>query len=174
MNIEDLKQSIRDIPDFPEKGIIFKDITSLLINPDALQYSIDLLVDECRKYSIDKIAGIESRGFIFGMPVANKLGLGFIPIRKPGKLPAETISQTYELEYGTDSIEIHRDAISRGEKIVIIDDLLATGGTAEAACSLIDKCGGEVILISFLIELLFLNGRNKLKERNIFSVLEYS
>lgn len=173
MNITELKQIIRDVPDFPKEGILFKDITTLLKDPDALKSSVDLLLQECRKYSIDKVIGIESRGFILGTPIALELNAGFIPVRKPGKLPAETINETYELEYGTDSIEIHKDAIKPGEKVAIIDDLLATGGTAKAACNLVEKCGGEPVITAFLIELTFLNGREKLKGRNVFALLDF-
>ncbi|MBN2400833.1 MAG: adenine phosphoribosyltransferase [Spirochaetes bacterium] len=173
MNIDELKKIIRDVQDFPKKGIIFKDITTLLKEPSAFESSIKLLLKECEKHSVDKVLGIESRGFIFGAPIANKLNAGFIPVRKPGKLPAETISETYELEYGTDSIEIHKDAINPGDKVVIIDDLLATGGTAQAACNLVDKCGGEPVLVAFLIELKFLNGRAKLKGRNVFTLIDF-
>ncbi|MBN2039862.1 MAG: adenine phosphoribosyltransferase [Spirochaetes bacterium] len=173
MNVSELKKIIRDVPDFPKEGIIFKDITTLLINPDALKSSFDLILQECRKYSIDKVVGIESRGFILGIPIALELNVGFVPVRKPGKLPSETISETYELEYGTDSIEIHKDAIKPGEKVAVIDDLLATGGTAKAACNLVEKCGGEPVLAAFLIELTFLKGREKLKDRNIFALLDF-
>ncbi len=173
MNINELKKSIRDVPDFPKKGIIFKDITTLLKNPLYFKSSIELLIQECRKYSVDKVIGIESRGFILGAPIALELNTGFVPIRKPGKLPAETCSETYELEYGKDSIEMHKDAINPGDKVVIIDDLLATGGTAKAACDLVGKCGGEPVLIAFLIELAFLKGRDKLKGRNIFALLDF-
>lgn len=173
MNIDDLKKTIRDVPDFPKKGIVFKDITTLLKDQKAFKYALDILVKECKKCKPDKIAGIESRGFIFGAPVAKELGKGFIPIRKPNKLPAETISQSYELEYGTDSVEIHKDAIAKGERVVLIDDLLATGGTAKAASDLIKKCGGEVVLIAFCIELTFLNGREKLQSDNVFSIISY-
>lgn len=173
MDREKLKKTIRDVPDFPKEGIIFKDITTLLKNPDAMKGSIDLLIEECKKYSIDKVVGIESRGFIFGTPIAIGLHAGFVPIRKPGKLPAETIRETYELEYGTDTIEIHRDAINSGDNVVIIDDLLATGGTSRAACALVEKCGGKVALVAFLIELTFLNGRENLKGRNLFTLLNF-
>ena len=173
MDVTGLKQIIRDVPDFPKEGILFKDITTLLKDPDALKSSIDLLLQECRKYSIDKVVGIESRGFIIGTPIALELNAGFIPVRKPGKLPAETISETYELEYGTDSIEMHKDAVKPGDKIAVIDDLLATGGTAAAVCNLIEKCGGEPVLTAFLIELTFLNGREKLKGRNVFALLDF-
>ncbi len=173
MKPDELKKSIRDVPDFPKKGIVFKDITTLLNNSEAFKSSIELLLDECKKYSIDKVVGIESRGFILGTPIALGLDKGFVPIRKPGKLPADTISESYELEYGTDSIEIHRDAISPGDKVVIIDDLLATGGTADAACKIVEKLGGEVVLVVFLVELTFLNGRDKLPGRNIFALLDF-
>ncbi len=173
MNLEDLKKVIRDVPDFPKEGIVFKDITTLLNDPDAFKSSVKLLIEECNKYSIDKVIGIESRGFILGTPIALELNTGFIPIRKPGKLPADTISETYELEYGTDSIEIHKDAINPGDKVVIIDDLLATGGTAKAACRLVEKLGGEVVLVAFLVELSFLNGRDKLDGRNMFALLDF-
>ena len=173
MNTEELKKIIRDVPDFPKKGIIFKDITTLLKDPKAFKSSTDLLLEECRKYSVDKVVGIESRGFILGTHIALELNAGFIPIRKPGKLPAETVSESYELEYGTDSIEMHKDAINPGDKVIIIDDLLATGGTAQAACKLVEKCGGEPVLTAFLIELTFLNGRDKLNGRNIFALLDF-
>jgi adenine phosphoribosyltransferase len=173
MNKNELKKIIRDVPDFPKKGIIFKDITTLIKDPSAFKNSIKLLLKECKKYSVDKIVGIESRGFIFGTPIALELKAGFVPIRKPGKLPAETISETYELEYGTDSIQIHKDAIKPGDKVIIIDDLLATGGTAQAACKLIEKCGGNPVLVAFIIELTFLNGRDKLKDRNVFALLDF-
>jgi adenine phosphoribosyltransferase len=173
MNINELKNIIRDVPDFPKKGIIFKDITTLIKDPSAFKSSIKLLLKECKKYSVDKVVGIESRGFIFGTPIALELKAGFVPIRKPGKLPAETISETYELEYGTDSIQIHKDAIKPGDKVIIIDDLLATGGTAQAACKLIEKCGGKPVLIAFMIELTFLNGRDKLKDHNVFALLDF-
>lgn len=172
MNKEELKKIIRDVPDFPKQGIMFKDITTILKDKTAFHSSIQLLLNEAKKHKVDKVVGIESRGFIHGSLIAYELGSGFVPIRKPGKLPAETISETYELEYGTDSIEIHKDAISAGEKVVIIDDLLATGGTAEAACRLVEKLGGEIVLVAFLIELKFLNGRKRLPDRNIFALLD--
>ncbi len=173
MNIDELKKIIRDVPDFPKKGIIFKDITTHLKNPRAFKASVDLMVQECKKYSIDKVLGIESRGFIFGVPIALELNVGFVPIRKPGKLPGETVSETYELEYGTDSIEIHKDAVNPGDNVVIVDDLLATGGTAAAACRLVEKCGANPVLIAVLIELTFLDGRDRLKGRNIFALLDF-
>ena len=169
----ELKKLIRDVPNFPKDGIIFKDITTLLKLPDGLIGAADELVELAKNIGITKVAGIESRGFILGGVLAEKLKAGFVPIRKPGKLPAETLSESYSLEYGTDSIEIHKDAIQPGDKVLLHDDLLATGGTMEAACKLIEKLGGEVVQISFLIELTFLNGRDKLKKYNVHSLIEY-
>jgi adenine phosphoribosyltransferase len=173
MDLIDLKKSVRDVPDFPKKGILFKDITTLLKDYKSLKSAIKLLTRECKKYKVNKILGIESRGFILGVPVALNLKTGFVPIRKPGKLPAATISETYELEYGQDSIEIHKDAINPGDRVIIIDDLLATGGTARAAANLVKKCGAETVLIAFLIELTFLKGRDKLKDHNVFTLLDF-
>jgi len=170
---EELKKYIRSIQDFPVKGILFRDITTLLKEPNGINLTIDKLVTFTEGVQIDKVVGIESRGFIFGSLLAQRLGVGFIPVRKPGKLPAETESQTYQLEYGEDSMEIHEDAISQGDKVLIHDDLLATGGTAEAAVKLIEKLSGEVVQISFIIELTFLNGRNKLKGYDIRSIISY-
>ncbi len=169
----DLKNLVRDIPNFPKKGIVFKDITTLLKYPKGLSTAAEELSNLAKNKKITKVAGIESRGFIFGSLIAEKLAVGFIPIRKPGKLPSETISEKYSLEYGTDSIEIHRDAIQPGDKILLHDDLLATGGTMEAACKLVEKLGGEVVQISFLIELNFLNGRDKLKGYDVRSLIQY-
>lgn len=169
----DLAKIIRDVPDFPEKGIIFKDITTLLKDKDALTYVIDVMVERYRDKQIDKIVGIESRGFIFGGAVAYLLGCGFVPARKPGKLPAEKISESYSLEYGTNTLEIHTDAIEAGERVLIIDDLLATGGTAAAVAKMVERLKGDVVAIEFLIELEFLNGREKVKEYNINSYIRY-
>ena len=169
----DLKNYIRDIPDFPKKGIIFKDITTLLMNGDAFKYAIDQIAEHYKDKNIDLVVGVESRGFIVGAAVAYKLGVGFIPVRKPGKLPYKTIKATYTLEYGTDTIEMHEDAIRRSEKILIVDDLLATGGTASAMIELVTRLGGEVIGIAFIIELSFLNGRNKLQGYEVFSLIQY-
>lgn len=171
--MDDLKKYIRDIKDFPKAGIVFKDITTLLIDHSALKITLEKLYKSVFKKQIDKVVGIESRGFIFGAMLAEKLNAGFVPIRKPGKLPAETVKETYELEYGNDSIEIHKDAIKPGEKILIHDDLLATGGTAKAAAHLIEKLGGEVMQLSFIIELSFLNGREKLKNYDVNSLIVY-
>lgn len=169
----DLEKIVRDVPDFPKKGIIFKDITTLLKNPEALRYTIDKMVERYRDKGIDKIIGIESRGFIFGGAVAYLLGCGFVPARKPGKLPAKTISESYTLEYGSNTLELHVDAIEKGEKVVIIDDLLATGGTAAAVAKLVEKLHGEVVGIDFLIELEFLAGREKLKGYPVTSYIKY-
>ena len=170
----DLKQYIRDVPDFPKKGIIFKDITTLLKNPVALKLTLDTLCDRVKDMKIDKVVGIEARGFIFGAMLAEKLNAGFVPLRKPGKLPAEVFKQTYELEYGTDTIEIHKDAISKGDRVLLHDDLLATGGTAKAACELIEKIGGNVVETLFIMELAFLNGRKKLKNYKVDSLINYT
>jgi len=170
---EDLKKYIRSIKDFPKKGIMFRDITTLLKEPAGLTETIDQLYAFTKGVKINKVVGIESRGFIFGSLLAQKLNAGFVPIRKPGKLPAETESQTYKLEYGTDKIEIHKDAIKPGENVLLHDDLLATGGTAEAACKLIEKIGGKIMQLSFIIELTFLSGRTKLSNYDVRSIIEY-
>lgn len=171
--IATVKEKIRAVENFPKEGIIFRDITTALKEADTLKLMIDYLCDQFKDTKIDYVAGIESRGFIFGMPMAYKLNAGFVPIRKPKKLPAETLSQSYDLEYGSDTIEIHKDAIPEGANVLIVDDLLATGGTAEAACKLINKTGGNLVGIAFLIELEALNGREKLDCENIVSMLKY-
>jgi adenine phosphoribosyltransferase len=170
---EDLKKYIRSVKDFPKPGIMFRDITTILKDPVPFKLTARLLFENAENLDINKVVGIESRGFIFGPLLSEKLDAGFIPIRKPGKLPAETVKETYSLEYGTDSIEIHRDAIQPGDKVLLHDDLLATGGTAEAACKLIEKLGGKVMQISFIIELSFLKGREKLKKYNVVSLVDY-
>lgn len=169
----DLASTIRSVPDFPVEGILFYDITTMLKNPPALKQCIDQLVDPYRAANIDAVVGMESRGFIFGMPVAYLLGVGFVPIRKPGKLPAETLAESYELEYGTNALEIHVDGIEAGQKVLVVDDLLATGGTAKATCNLVEKLGGQIAGLAFVIELTFLNGREKLSDYEIFSLLKY-
>ena len=171
--IEELKKYIRNVKDFPIEGIMFRDITTLLIDPVASKKTIDELYKQAKDLNITKVVGIESRGFLFGMMLAEKLGVGFVPIRKPGKLPEETESVEYELEYGTDKIEIHKDAINQGDKILLHDDLLATGGTAEAACKLIEKLGGKIVQLSFIVELSFLNGREHIKKYNIVTLVDY-
>jgi adenine phosphoribosyltransferase len=168
-----LKDTIRSVPDFPKKGIVFRDITTLLKNPDAFARVIDILADHYAKAGIQKIVSVESRGFILGAPLAYRLNAGFVPARKPGKLPAQTIRESYALEYGSDAIEIHTDAIEKGEKILVLDDLLATGGTVKAACALVERLGGKIVGIAFLIELAFLKGRAKLPGYDIFSLITY-
>ena len=169
----DLYSYIRDVPDFPKKGIIFKDITTLLKKGEALRGAVDLMAKNYLNTPVGKVVGIESRGFIFAGILADRLGCGFIPVRKPGKLPAEAISEEYTLEYGSDSLEIHLDAIEPGEKVVLVDDLLATGGTALAAVQLVRKLGGEILGFECLIELEFLNGREKLAGVPLNSYLKY-
>jgi adenine phosphoribosyltransferase len=169
----DLKEKIRNIPDFPQKGILFRDITTLLKDSQALSFVVDKLTERYRDMPVDMVAGIESRGFIFGAVLACQLHKGFIPIRKPGKLPAETLFAEYSLEYGTDRIEMHVDAVNKGDRILIVDDLLATGGTMQAACALVERAGGQVAECSFLIELAALKGRDKLKGQKVFSMITY-
>lgn len=169
----DLKKYIRSIRDFPIKGIMFRDITTLLKDPVAVNETLKQLLSFTGNQKIDKVVGVESRGFIFGAMLANQLNAGFVPVRKPGKLPADKETQTYQLEYGIDKIEIHKDAIGRGDKVLIHDDLLATGGTAEATCKLIEKLGGQVVQLSFIVELSFLNGREKLRNYNVKSLVTY-
>ena len=171
----DFKSLIRDIPDYPRKGIIFKDITTLLKDSNAFQDVINVFYEKLKNQKVDKIIGIESRGFIFGAALAFKLNVGFIPIRKKGKLPGETISVNYDLEYGTDQIEIHIDALKKGEKVVLIDDLIATGGTALAAIELINKVDAEIVENLFLIDLTFLGGSQSIKKlgQKVFSICEY-
>ncbi len=169
----DLKKTIRSVPDFPIEGILFYDITTMLKDAAALKECVDQITSHYKDEEIDVVVGMESRGFIFGMPLAYQLGVGFVPIRKPGKLPAETISESYTLEYGTNTLEIHKDAIEKGQKVLVVDDLLATGGTAKATCNLIEKLGGDIVGLAFVIELNFLNGRNQLAGYDIFSLLGY-
>ncbi|HKE84315.1 MAG TPA: adenine phosphoribosyltransferase [Vicinamibacterales bacterium] len=169
----DLKQHIRHVPDFPKAGILFYDITTLLRDPEGFKVTIEMLSAPFVGKGIDAVVGIESRGFILGAAVAHRIGAGFIPIRKPGKLPSTTIRETYALEYGTDTLEVHDDAAKHGQRILIVDDVLATGGTAAAAAQLVKKLGGELHGLAFLIELGFLNGRSKLSGEEVFSVLQY-
>lgn len=168
----DLKKIIRDIPDFPREGIIFKDITTLLKDAEAFRETIELMIAHYKDYDFDYIAGIEARGFIFAAPMAMAMGKGFIPIRKVGKLPGETISESYDLEYGSNSVEMHKDALKEGDKVLIVDDLLATGGTVAAAVKMIENLGAELISIAFILELGFLNGREKLQGKEVFSLLK--
>ena len=169
----DFKKYIEDIKDFPEEGIIFRDVTPLLEDKDAFKACIDDLAAHAKDLGADIVVGPESRGFIFGCPVAYKINAGFVPVRKPGKLPRETVSASYDLEYGKNEVHIHADSIKPGENVVIIDDLLATGGTVEATIQLVEQLGGKVVGIAFLIELEALKGREKLKDYNVYSVLTY-
>ena len=171
-NMIDLETFIRDVPDFPKPGILFKDITPLLADPAALSEACSRLAGPYEGKGVTRVVGIESRGFLFGVPVAERLGAGFVPVRKPGKLPAKTVSQTYELEYGTDEVQIHADAISPGQKVVLIDDLLATGGTMAAACELVNKLGAQIVGVGFVIELCFLPGRQKLTGYDVQSLIQ--
>ena len=173
INSDDLKSFIRDVPDFPKPGIVFKDITPLLQDPDALRRAVKAMTAPFLDGKIDKVAGIESRGFIFGVGAALELGVGFVPVRKKGKLPAKIIAETYALEYGSDTIEIHADAFRSGERVLLVDDLLATGGTAAAALSLLRRGGATVAGAAFLIELEFLEGRKRLAELPITRLLSY-
>jgi adenine phosphoribosyltransferase len=173
IDLNTLPSYIRDIPDFPQPGVLFKDITTLLKEPVAFRAVIDAFTERYRDERLDVIAGIESRGFIFGAPLAYALGLPFVPIRKFGKLPADTIEEEYDLEYGTATIEVHRDAIAPGARVLIVDDLLATGGTMRASCNLVEKLGGAVAGLAFLAELTFLNGRARLHDYDITVLITY-
>lgn len=168
-----IRAAIRDIPDFPKEGILFKDITTLLRDPRAFQMTIDALGDRFKNSAIDYVVGIESRGFIFGGPIAYKLGVGFVPVRKPGKLPGATTRIEYQLEYGTDALEIHMDAIEPGKRVLVVDDLLATGGTVKATIDLCEKIGAQVVGAAFLIELSFLNGKEKLPDCEVMTLVTY-
>jgi adenine phosphoribosyltransferase len=168
----DLEQYIADVPDFPKKGIVFKDITPLLADPEALKTAVAQLSAPYESQGVQLVTGIESRGFIFASLVAQHLRAGLVPIRKPGKLPRETLSASYELEYGTDAVEIHTDAVRKGQKVLMVDDLLATGGTMAAACDLVRRLGGEIVGVTFLIELCFLHGRDKLPDLDVRSLIK--
>ncbi len=169
----DLAEMIRDVPDFPKEGIIFKDITTLIKHPQAFKEAVDVLADQYAERKVDLVAAVEARGYIFGAPIAYKLGAGFIAVRKVGKLPAETLREEYALEYGTDCVEMHRDAIQPGQRVLIVDDLIATGGSAAATARLVEALGGEVVGIAFLIELTFLKGVEKLKGYDVYTVIQY-
>ena len=171
--MDNLKQLIREVPDFPKPGINFYDITTLLKDAEGLRESVRLLKDLNEDLLIDTVIGVESRGFIFGAPLAIELGTGFIPVRKPKKLPAECVSISYDLEYGQDALEMHKDAVGEGHKVLIVDDLLATGGTARAVVDLVESVGGEVVGLNFVVELDFLSGRNKFEGYNVRSLLHY-
>jgi len=169
----DLAKMIRSIPDFPVEGILFRDITTLIKDPDAFQEAIDALIDHYVDREIDLIVAIEARGFVFGAPMAYEMGAGFVMVRKPGKLPAETIAANYTLEYGTNTLEMHKDSIMPGQKVLLVDDLIATGGSSKATAELIESLGGEIVGIAFLIELTDLNGVDKLEGYEIFSLIRY-
>jgi adenine phosphoribosyltransferase len=169
----ELTEHIRDVLNFPKPGINFKDITPLLNNPEARNHCLSLLLQSIEGRQINKIIGIESRGFFFAILIAQKLNVGFVPIRKKGKLPFDTISASYELEYGTDTLQMHTDAIKKGDRVLIHDDVLATGGTARAACELVERAGGTIVQCNFLMELSFLNGREKINGHEIFAALKY-
>ena len=170
---EKLKAAVRDVPDFPIKGILFKDITPILQDPKLFRLAVDTLADRHQGKNLKAVVGIDARGFIFAGAVAYKLGIGFIPVRKKGKLPWKTVAASYTLEYGSETSEMHIDAIAKGDKVIIVDDLLATGGTAMAAATLVNKLGGQIAEIDFLIELAFLKGRDRLKDYSIFSAITY-
>ena len=170
---EDLKAYIRNVPDFPKKGIVFRDITTLIANREKFKYVIDALAKRYKDKKIDYIASVESRGFIFGAALAYVIGAGLVPVRKKGKLPHETHQVTYDLEYGTDTLEIHKDAVEKGKRVLILDDLLATGGTTSAAIDLLKNLGAKMVEAAFVIELEFLNGRAKIKDVPVFSLVKY-
>lgn len=169
-----LEKYIRNIADFPKQGVSYKDITPLLLDPAVMKKAVDMFVENLPHINIDKVVGIESRGFFFATLLADRLNAGFIPVRKPGKLPHSTHTENYELEYGSDTLEIHEDAIIKGEKVLLHDDVLATGGTAAATCKLIERCGGEIVQCNFLVELQFLNGAEKIKDYGVSSLIKYS
>ena len=168
-----LKNYIRDIQGFPKEGILFKDITPLLLDPKGRQECLKILLAPLKNLKIDKVIGVESRGFLFGMLIAQELNVGFVPVRKTNKLPHKTIAATYDLEYGTDTLEIHTDAIQKGDRVLIHDDVLATGGTMKTVCELVERLGGEVVQCNFIMELSFLNGRDKIKDKPIFAAITY-
>lgn len=171
--MQDLAALIRDIPDFPKKGILFKDITTLLKDGPAFRAAIDAMVDAVRQYEVECVIGMESRGFIFAAPIAYQLGVGFVPVRKLGKLPGPTVSTEYDLEYGTNTLEMHQDAVARGQRVLVVDDLLATGGTVSATIDLVQRLGGKVAAVAFLVELSFLKGRERLPGLDVLSLLRF-
>jgi adenine phosphoribosyltransferase len=166
-----LADHLRDVPDFPTPGILFKDLTPLLADVDAFRFTVDAIADHAAGLTVDKVVGIEARGFIFAAAVAYRLGAGFVPVRKPGKLPWKTVTETYALEYGSDSLDIHDDAVAAGETVYVVDDVLATGGTAAATCALIERVGGAIAGLAFVVELGFLSGREKLRDHDILSLI---
>lgn len=168
-----LEDYVRSIPDFPEEGIIFRDITTVIQDPEGLKLCIDQMIDVLKDVDFDVVVGTESRGFIFGMPIAYALGKGFVPCRKKGKLPCETISASYDLEYGSATVELHKDSIKPGQKVILVDDLIATGGTIEACAGLVEQLGGEIVKIMFLLELAGLKGRERLSKYDVTSLITY-
>ncbi|MDN3514608.1 MAG: adenine phosphoribosyltransferase [Candidatus Brocadia sp.] len=171
--MDDLKKLVREVPDFPKKGIVFKDITPLFQNPMGLKGAVEAISNHYKNKTVDIVVGAEARGFILAPTIAFNLGAGFTPIRKPGKLPYEKISMSYALEYGTDMLEIHKDGIKKGQQVLMVDDLLATGGTMSACCKLVESLGGNIVGCAFLIELTFLNGKKALNKYDVFSLIEY-
>jgi adenine phosphoribosyltransferase len=166
-----LADHLRDVPDFPQPGIVFKDLTPLLNDVDAFRFAVDSVAEHAAGRTVDKVVGIEARGFIFGAAVAYRLGAGFVPVRKPGKLPWKTVTETYALEYGSDSLDIHEDAVDTGDAVYVVDDVLATGGTAAATCRLVERLGGNIAGLAFVVELGFLDGRAKLADHDILSLI---
>lgn len=171
--MDDLKKLVREVPDFPQKGIIFKDITPLLQNPEGLRGTVETISNHYKNKKIDIVVGAEARGFILAPAIAFNIGAGFVPVRKHGKLPYEKISMSYALEYGTDTLEIHKDGIKKGQQVLMVDDLLATGGTMAACCKLVESLGGKIIGCAFLIDLTFLNGKKALNKYDVFSIIKY-
>ncbi len=173
MTANDVRAAIRDIPDFPKPGIVFKDITPVLLNPALFRWCVDAFAERCRQAEATKIAAIDARGFLFGGAVCDRLGIGLVPVRKKGKLPYKTFEASYDLEYGSNTIAVHQDAFGRGERVVVLDDLLATGGTAAAAARLVEQAGGRVVELIFLVELAFLHGRERLKTYPLFAPVRF-
>lgn len=171
--MDNFKKMVRDIPDFPKKGIIFKDITPILQNPKGLRETVEMIANHYKNKKVDIVVGAEARGFILAPTVAFNLGAGFVPVRKPGKLPYEKISMSYALEYGTDTLEMHKDAIKKGQQVLMVDDLLATGGTMAACCKMVETLGGNIVGCAFLIELAFLNGKKALSKYDVYSLIKY-
>jgi adenine phosphoribosyltransferase len=166
-----LLDRVRDVPDFPQPGIVFKDLTPLMADVDAYRFSVDAIADHAAGLTVDKVVGIEARGFIWAAPVAYRIGAGFVPVRKPGKLPWQTVTESYQLEYGTDSLDVHADAVAPGDSVLIVDDVLATGGTAAATARLVERLGGHIAGLAFVVELGFLGGRGKLTDHDILSLM---
>lgn len=171
--MDNLKKMVRDIPDFPKKGIVFKDITPILQNPKGLRDAVETISNHYKNKKIDIVVGAEARGFILAPTIAFSLGAGFVPVRKPGKLPYEKVSMNYALEYGTDTLEMHKDAIRKGQQVLMVDDLLATGGTMAACCKMVELLGGNIVGCAFLIELAFLNGKKALSKYDVYSLIKY-